>query len=507
MMFVTSLSSSSSSTLSKSSAMALAPSPPSSQQQQHLSSSIAVIGGGASGMFASIQAAECLKELLKSTATSSPTSSPQVVVLEATSKTLQKVRISGGGRCNVMHDTTKSTSTLLAGYPRGQKELRGLFHKHFTPTMARSWFEDRGVELKVENDGRVFPTSDSSETIIQTLLCAADTAGVHVRLKSKVEAIDVDTETTATVNSPNFCVHFKDGSTESFGAIIMATGSSPTGYHLVQNCLEHVLDKRVPSLFTLNCKLAVKEGGLLYGLSGVSVPSGRVTLGNKKKKLFQEGPILISHHGLTGPAVLRLSAFGALEFHELNYRSEISVNWDTETFSDQPEKVLEEQLWPVTSTNPKRTIGSGCPIPSSSIPKRLWKSLVEQSGIPKDAVWGAVSKKLVRKLAHQIVACPIETTGKGTFKEEFVTAGGISLKEINMKTMESKRLPGLFFCGELINIDGITGGYNFMNCWSTGWTAGSSAAEHVLSLPEEENTIPATNSNNVGTPSKAAVQQ
>ena len=367
-------------------------------------------------MFASIQAAEHLKELLRSTDISKLTSPLEVVVLEATSKTLQKVKISGGGRCNVMHDTTKSTSTLLAGYPRGQKELRGLFHKHFTPTMARSWFEDRGVELKVENDGRVFPQTDSSETIIETLLTAAETAGVKVRLKSKVEKIDVDaSETTGTASSTNFCVHLKDGSSETFGAIIMATGSSPTGYHLVQNCLEHVLDKTVPSLFTLNCKFAVKEGGLLHGLSGVSVPSGRVTLGNKKKRLSQDGPILISHHGLTGPAVLRLSAFGALEFHELNYRSEISVNWDTETFSDQPEKVLEEQLWPLTATKPKRTISSGCPIPSSSIPKRLWKSLVEQSGIPKDAVWGAVSKKLVRNLAHQIVSCPIETTGKGTF--------------------------------------------------------------------------------------------
>jgi predicted Rossmann fold flavoprotein len=275
-------------------------------------------------------------------------------------------------------------------------------------------------------------------------------------------------------------VQFKDESTEAFGAIIMATGSSPTGYQLVESCLQHVLEKPVPSLFTLNCKSAVKEGGLLYQLSGVSVPSARIALGNNKK-LVQDGPILITHHGISGPAVLRLSAFAAHYFHELSYKATVHVNWDTATFNDpQPEKCLD-QLWPVTATNPKRTISSGCPIATSSIPKRLWRSLVEQAGIPNDAVWGAVSKKLVRNLAHQIVACPLEIDGKGTFKEEFVTAGGVNLKEIDMKTMESKLVPGLFFCGELINVDGVTGGYNFMNCWSTGFCAGNSAAQHVLS--------------------------
>lgn len=433
---------------------------------------IAVIGGGASGIFASIQAAE----QLRASPHSQSTSTPSVVVLEATSKTLHKVKISGGGRCNVLHDTSKPISTLLAGYPRGEKELRGLFHKHFPPAMARDWFESRGVELKVESDGRVFPVTDSSETILQTLTGAAEQAGVNIRLQQKVTGVDVADISTQGIEG-KFTIHFKDETTECFDAVIMATGSSPIGYQLVEN-LGHKLVKPVPSLFTLNCKPAVSDGGLLHGLAGVSVPSSRVSL---TKKLSQEGPLLITHHGISGPAALRLSAFAAREFHEHRYRdTHVTVHWDTVVFGNQPEKVLEDQLWPVTTSNPKRSVASVCPVPGNSIPRRLWSALVKESGITEDTVWGAVSKKLARKLATNIVACPLEITGKGTFKEEFVTAGGVSLKEVDMKTMESKCVPGLYFCGELINVDGITGGFNFMNCWSTGFMAGNGAAKQII---------------------------
>lgn len=412
---------------------------------------IAVVGGGASGVFASIAAAE--------------QENTQVTVLEATGKTLQKVKISGGGRCNVMHDTSKSIPTILSQYPRGNKELNGLFQKRFSPTMARDWFEHRGVELKTEEDGRMFPITDSSQTIMDTLMNTALDEGVDIRMRQKVNAIVRRDEDDA------FSIQFKDGSEEQFSAIILATGSSATGYVLAES-LGHKLVSPVPSLFTFNCKHEIKEGGLLHGLSGISVPSARVSL---SKKQFQEGPLLVTHHGLSGPAVLRLSAFGAREFKEMNYRGKVTINWDTSM--DNAEQIFEE-LWKVTSSNPKRSVASACPLPNNSIPRRLWSSLVSFSGFAPDSLWGNAPKKLVRKLANNLITCPIEFTGKGTFKEEFVTAGGVNLKEINMKNMESKKCPGLFLCGEIINVDGVTGGFNFLNCWGTGFVAGHGAADY-----------------------------
>lgn len=447
---------------------------------------IAVIGGGASGMFASIAAAE-YAEFAKS--------STQVVVLEATSKTLQKVKISGGGRCNVLHDTSKTTPTLLAGYPRGQKELNGLYHKRFTPSMARDWFELRGVELKTEQDGRMFPVTDSSQTIIDTLMNAATQVGVDIRLRQKV----VNVVSDGDENSPTFTVYYKDGSQEQFASVILATGSTPAGHALAMSLGHDPLVQPVPSLFTLNCKHAISsEDGLLHGLSGLSVPTGRITLkvdpppaadGTKKKKpskqqIVQEGPILITHHGISGPATLRLSAFAAREFKDINYRGTVTINWDTQAASmdkGNPEQVLEE-LWKVTLSNPKRNVASLCPLPNNAIPRRLWQALVLYSGFTKDCKWGSANKKSVRKLAQNLVACPLEITSKGTFKEEFVTAGGVDLKQINMKTMESKVCEGLYLCGEVINVDGVTGGFNFMNCWSTGFVAGESSSFRVSSL-------------------------
>lgn len=411
---------------------------------------LCVVGGGASGIFASIAAAEH-----KHT---------QVTVLEATSQTLQKVKISGGGRCNVMHDTTKQISSILGSYPRGNKELNGLYRKRFTPSMCRDWFEYRGVELKTEEDGRMFPITDSSQTIMDTLMNAATEEGVTIEKRKKVTAIERQEDGT-------FSVEFKDGSQEAFHGVILATGSSPAGYGLAQS-LGHELVKPVPSLFTLNCKHAIKEDGILHGLSGISVPMARVSL---SKKQFQEGPLLITHHGLSGPAALRLSAFAAREFNEMNYRGQVTVNWDVALGTNQEE--MFETLWKITTKSPKKTVSSVCPLPNNSIPRRLWSSLVTASGMSKELVWGDAPKKKVRSLAEKLVRCPIDVTGKGTFKEEFVTAGGVSLKEVEMKTMQSKKCPGVFFCGELINVDGVTGGFNFMGCWATGYIAGHSAAD------------------------------
>ena len=477
------------------------------------SNKIAVVGGGASGIFAAIAAAE-----------NNAGVATEVVVIEATSSTLSKVKISGGGRCNVLHDTSKSVPTILAGYPRGQRELTGLYHKRFTPTMARDWFEQRGVILKVEEDGRMFPVTDSSQTIIDTLMKAAEDVGVEIRYRNKVVSIDKknnddsDNEPVADGSNKMFTVNYKDGTQEDFCSIILATGSAPAGHLLAKSLGHDPLVQPVPSLFTLNCKHAVSssddenENGLLHGLSGVSVPSGRITLqiepstkdddddnnmekGKKKKKkkkkqqLVQEGPLLITHHGISGPATLRLSAFAAREFRDINYRGHVTINWDAGSLpNSNPDQVLEE-LWKVTQTNPKRGVASVCPLPNNSIPRRLWQALVLSSGFTSDSKWGSVSKKSVRLLAQNIVECRLEITSKGTFKEEFVTAGGVDLKEINMKTMESKICPGLFLCGEVINVDGVTGGYNFMNCWSTGFVAGESSSSYQTSLLVKENEV------------------
>jgi predicted Rossmann fold flavoprotein len=465
---------------------------------------IAVIGGGASGMFAAIHAAD----------------KAAVTVFEAGSQTLTKVKISGGGRCNVLHDCSKPPNELLAGYPRGSKELRGILSKHFPVTSAAAWFQDRGVELKTEPDGRMFPTTDSSQTIIDALLSSAEAASVKILLRTKVDAVESrqgealpSWQVTYTAKGANDAGQSdKSTRTETFDAVILATGSAPAGYALVRD--SHNFVETVPSLFTLNCKHAVKEGNLLHGLSGVSVPKGRVsfkvpslvlttssdaaTLTTSKQRkptwIQQEGPLLITHSGLSGPAALRLSAFGARDFAAANYRGDLSIHWapDLGTVGD-----IFDLLWGTTLSNPKKTIASQCPLlvnsvgkdgktsTSTAVPKRLWSAFVKQASIDESLVWGQVGKKLVRSLAELVAACPLELTGKGTFKEEFVTAGGVSLSAIDMKTMQSKSSPGLFFCGELINVDGVTGGFNFLNCWATGFVAGTSAAEFVRNAANE----------------------
>ena len=471
---------------------------------------IAVVGGGASGIFAAVAAAAAESSPTKPAADDA--AAVVVTVLEATSKTLTKVKISGGGRCNVLHDTSKPVHELLQGYPRGKKELNGLLHKRFGPVQAQEWFESRGVQLKTEQDGRMFPTTDNSQTIMDALLNSAAKAHVTIRTRCQVDAINVNEK------DGSFCLSIREKEgrrgqekrcVESYDAVILATGSVPVGYRLAES-LGHTIVPTVPSLFTLNAKQAVREGGLLNGLSGVSVPLARVSFRlpagdesgedgepkpkkrrKKPKVLEQQGPLLITHHGLSGPAALRLSAFGAREFAACNYRGHLIVHFAPELgTTDQ----VADLLWKVTNANPKKTVVSVCPLLFSSssssesgttaIPRRLWAALVLAAGFEPGHTWGQASKKLVRKLAMQICECPIEMTGKGTFKDEFVTAGGVLLKEINMTTMESKKCPGLFFCGELIDVDGVTGGYNFLNAWSTGFVAGKSASYlHSVSSP------------------------
>ena len=394
----------------------------------------------------------------------------------------------------MLHDTTKPVADILGSYPRGSKELTGLYHKHFPPTRAREWFTSRGVQLKTEPDGRMFPTTDNSQTIIDALLRAADQAGVEICHKHRVIQIVAADPTeqqqeSSGATGKRFRIETSSLSSLEVDAIVLATGSSKAGHALAEG-LGHTIVDPVPSLFTLNTKHQTKEGGLLHGLSGVSVPHARLTLtmpkpktggasSNKKrrkpKRLHQEGPLLITHHGVSGPATLRLSAFGAHEFHQLEYRGPVvTVHWcpalgNTEDIADR--------LWGCTTQSPHRAVSTICPLVEARIPKRLWSALVTvQSGLSPTAVWGEVSKKHVRALARSLAECVLDLTGKSTYKEEFVTAGGVALPEIDMKTMASKKCDGLFLCGELLNVDGVTGGFNFMNCWSTGHTAGTNAA-------------------------------
>lgn len=456
---------------------------------------IAVVGGGASGIFAAISAAEAAQQ---------ESVDASIRVLEAGSKTLTKVKVSGGGRCNVLHDTSKPVDLLLQGYPRGKKELNGLLHKQFPPKQAQEWFETNGVTLKTESDGRMFPTTDSSQTIIDTLLTAVERTKI-VQIQTRTKVTDVVRIDPSDGNGwTTFSISYETKTKESkstqrdeiFDAVIMATGSTPYGYRLIQS-LDHKLVPTVPSLFTLSTAHDVKEDGVLYGLSGVSVPYARVSFRipdpvtddpktdaspNKKKRkkpkyISQEGPLLITHRGLSGPAALRLSAFGARDLALCKYQGDLQVHW-APMLPDNTIDGVFEKLWACTQSNPKKTVSTVCPLllptfvgneddptPTTAIPKRLWGALVRSTGMAMDLTWGQAPKKLVRKLATQVCACPLIMTSKGTFKEEFVTAGGVKLNEINMKTMQSKKCPGLFFCGELIDVDGVTGGYNFMNCW------------------------------------------
>ncbi len=479
---------------------------------------IGIIGGGASGMFsaatasAATSASDVLKDRILKDRIHNGEEDAIIHVLESSNKLMSKVEISGGGRCNVLHDTSKPISDILNGYPRGKRELNGLFSKHFSPTDAERWFRNRGVELKTESDGRMFPITDSSHTIMDAIMDSVkETNHVHIGMKRKVAGIrrndNDDDDETNSKNMPMFTVTFSDETEEDYNCIILATGSNPSGHELAA-MLGHTIVPPVPSLFTFNTKNQNKEEGqIFYNLSGLSVKNALVTLkmkaegadignsnvssvGKKKKRKKnkivsqQEGPLLITHHGISGPAVLRLSAFAAREFRDLNYRTNVQVHWAPAFGSAQE---IESQLWKMTSMAPKRTISTSCPLldpsdGSSVIPRRLWSALVTESGLEKDKIWAEAPKKKVATLSRNIAEFEVDVTGKGVFKEEFVTAGGVQLKEITMKTMESKICPGLYFCGEVIDVDGVTGGFNFMNCWSTGHTAGMNAVSRLENL-------------------------
>ncbi|VEP12988.1 conserved hypothetical protein [Hyella patelloides LEGE 07179] len=404
---------------------------------------VVVIGGGAAGVFGAIACANANPHA-------------KVTVLEAGSQPLNKVRISGGGRCNVTHHCFEP-ARLVQNYPRGGKALRGAFSR-FQPQDTVKWFQSRGVKLKTEADGRMFPVTDNSETIIDCLTTAADKAGVILDTNSAVKTV---TKLDFQKQQKQFQIELKKGKIIKCDRLLMATGSNPLGYRWAKH-LGHTIETPVPSLFTFKI-----DDPRLKGLAGVSTDNAQVTLLNSgKKPLQQTGALLVTHWGLSAPAILKLSAWGARILHESKYHLSLKVNW----LPNHNQETLKEYLLKAKNETPKKKIINYCPV---ELPKRLWQSLINYVGIKQDKIWAEINKKELNKLVLELIQGQYQIKGKGVFKDEFVTCGGVKLKEINFKTMESKICPYLYFAGEVLDIDGITGGFNFQSAWTTGWLAGN----------------------------------
>ena len=404
---------------------------------------IIIIGGGAAGFFAAINIAEQNPEL-------------SVAILERGKEGLQKVKISGGGRCNVTH-AEFMPSELVMNYPRGEKELLGPFHTFMTgDTIA--WFEARGVDLKIEEDGRMFPVSNSSQTIIDCFLSEADKHNVEVLFNHSVKSIqNCHTKRSRSASDYNFEIETSQGILEC-KKVVVATGSNPKIWKLLED-LGHNIIQPVPSLFTFDIKdKRIKD------IPGVVAKNVEVKVVDTD--LYSEGPLLITHVGMSAPAILKLSAFGAVELAKLNYNFKIEVNFIRQDF----ESCLE-QLKAFKQEFAKKTIVNSTQF---DLPKRLWKQLVLASDINETERWADINKNQLEGLSSQLTAAIFQVTGKSTFKEEFVTAGGIDLKEVNFKTFESKRIPNLFFAGEVINVDAVTGGFNFQNAWTGAYIVSQS---------------------------------
>lgn len=400
-----------------------------------------VVGGGAAGFFAAIAAAEA-------------NPSATVHLLEKSAQYLGKVRISGGGRCNVTHSCFDPRE-LVEFYPRGGQELLGPFTR-FACGDTMEWFEDRGVALKVEADGRVFPTSDSSETIVQCLESMADAAGV-------VRSTSLGLKNLTPLDSGWWRVEFENGSSMDADRVLLAPGSSKKIWDLVAS-LGHRIVPPVPSLFTFNIR-----DPRLAELSGISVSNVRVTV--PVGGLETEGPLLITHWGLSGPAVLKLSAFGARWMADQDHRFTLYVNWLPQFEADELMDELNA-LRKDASFQRKRVLSNAM----FGIPLRLWRSLGAFARIPDSATWSDLSKPQLRKWAEVLTESAFSVVGKSTNKDEFVTAGGVALSEVSFATMESRLCPGLFFAGEVLDIDALTGGFNFQAAWTTGWIAGHAMA-------------------------------
>lgn len=395
---------------------------------------VLIVGGGAAGFFAAINLAELRPDL-------------RIAILERGKEVLQKVRISGGGRCNATH-ACWDPKELTMYYPRGKKELLGPFHKFCTGDTVE-WFENHGVELKIEEDGRMFPITDSSQTIIDCFQDAVKRSGIQVLKSSNVTHL-----------KPDSGAWLLSGPTESWQAkkVVMAPGSSKQVWQLLKG-LGHQIVPPVPSLFTFNCK-----DTRLRNMSGLSVAQAQVKV--LQTPLESEGPLLVTHWGLSGPAILKLSAWGARGLHDLNYKFRIRIN-----FTGREKEQVAEELADVLESNAKKQVAN---VPQFGIPKRLWQQLIPEhlAGKACGSLHGTAQQQLLEALCE----AEFSINGKSTFKEEFVTAGGVELSEVDFRTMESKLHPGLYFTGEVLNIDAVTGGFNFQAAWTTAWLAAKAMA-------------------------------
>ncbi len=404
------------------------------------SGSLLVVGGGAAGFFCAVNAARLNPRL-------------QVTILEKSDKLLSKVRISGGGRCNVTH-ACFDVDAMSRCYPRGQHFVRKAFHRFFTPDTIQ-WFEERGVKLKTEKDGRVFPVTDSSQTIMDCLLREADLFGVEIRKNAGVTGLQkkdgyffIETSGSGQWKAEQVCV-----ASGGYPQSAMFNWLRSTG---------HSIAEPVPSLFTFKL-----PGNSITKLMGLSVDQARVKIAGSR--LEQEGPVLITHWGLSGPAVLKLSAWGARELADLNYDFRVLVNWLP--------GIKEQELRAIFADN--RRLRAAQKITgrnSFGIPTRLWEFLAQQSGVTGDMRWSDLPSAVQHHFIRSLTAFECQVKGKTTFREEFVTAGGIRLNEVDANTMMSKKVTGLYFAGEVLDVDGITGGYNFQHAWTSGWIAARAAA-------------------------------
>jgi predicted Rossmann fold flavoprotein len=416
-----------------------------SHQPSHLPSRVSVLvaGGGPAGFMAATLAAEGGVE--------------DVWLLEATSEPLHKVRISGGGRCNVSHACWE-VRALTSHYPRGGPALLGPFSR-FGPRDTVEWFSRHGLELIEEADGRLFPRSQSSLSVVACLRKAAEAAGVHVRQRLALQQAEA-------IQGGGFALTLRDGQHLRADRLVLATGSHPSGHRLARG-LGHSLVPPVPSLFTLS--LAETS---LTALAGVSLDPVALSLhppstGSPSAAVFrQRGAVLITHWGLSGPATLRLTAFAARQLKAWGYRADLRVDWTGGMGRQEVERLLGE----ARIQQARRQVAGARALPSLS--RRLWAALVVAAGLKEDRRWADLGRQEQRALVNVLVESRYPVVGRGPFGEEFVTAGGVPLKEVNGGTLESRLQPGLFLVGELLDVDGVTGGFNFQHCWTSGWQAG-----------------------------------
>ena len=402
---------------------------------------IIIVGGGAAGFFTAINAAENDPSL-------------KILILERGKEVLTKVKVSGGGRCNVTH-AEFIPAELVKRYPRGEKELRGPFHNFMTgDTIA--WFEQRGIELKTEEDGRMFPVTDSSETIIECFKRECKRLNIQVEKGTSLKKFQKNDDLWE-INTSTSTYHSYQ--------LMLATGSNSKVWNLLKEMGHHIVPA-VPSLFTFNIK-----DKRIDGLAGISSDAEVKIIG---ENLESSGPLLITHWGMSGPGILKLSAWGARQLNDLNYNFQIEVNWIPGNSMDDTLKDLKELKF----SNSKQQVSKR---PQFDLPKRLWHSMVDASEIKPETKWADLNKIQLKNLAEELSSARFRVEGKSTFKEEFVTAGGIDLKEVDFKTFKSKILKDLYFAGEILNIDAITGGFNFQNAWTGGFLAAKAMSSNARS--------------------------